>query len=290
MRCSLCPRRCGAERSESAGKGVCGAPELPKIARAALHFWEEPPISGTKGSGTVFFSGCPLKCLFCQNEEISRGGVGKTVTVKQLRVICENLIAQGAHNLNFVTPTHYAHAVEELLEQPFSVPTVWNTGGYDSVETLRRLRGKIDVYLPDLKYVTPSLARNYSGAEDYPTVALAAIEEMVEQVGPPVLEDGLMKRGVIVRHLLLPGCLNETKGVLDALAERFPNGEVLVSLMSQYVPHGRAAGHPTLGRKLRRGEIRAAQEYMENLGLMGFIQTGEAADERYIPPFDLTGV
>lgn len=289
MTCTLCPRNCGALRDETAGHGVCQAPALPTVARAALHFWEEPPISGTRGSGAVFFTGCPLSCVFCQNEEISHGGVGRTVTVARLREICLDLVAQGAHNLNFVTPTHYAHVVGELLEQPFGVPAVWNSGGYDKVETLRTLAGKVDIYLPDLKYVTPAWAARCSGAEDYPAAALAALEEMVAQVGPPILEDGLLKRGVIVRHLLLPGGLNEAKAVMDAVAERF-GGQVLFSLMCQYVPLGKAAGDPALGRRLRRSEMRSAQEYMENLGLRGFSQTGEAADEGFIPPFDLTGI
>lgn len=290
MICTLCPRRCGALRDETAGRGVCKAPALPTVARAALHFWEEPPISGTNGSGTVFFTGCPLGCVFCQNEGVSHGGVGKTVTVARLREICLGLLAQGAHNINFVTPTHYAHVVAELLEQPLGAPVVWNSGGYDSVDTLKTLAGKIDVYLPDLKYVTPQRAARYSGAADYPAVALAALEEMAAQAGPPVLEDGLLKKGVLVRHLLLPGGLEEAKAVMDAVAERFPRGEVLFSLMCQYVPYGKAVGDQVIGRRLRRSEIRAAQEYMENLGLAGYSQSGEAADERYIPPFDLTGV
>ncbi len=290
MTCTLCPRRCGALRNENVGEGVCKAPTLPTVARAALHFWEEPPISGTNGSGTVFFSGCPLGCVFCQNEEVSHGGVGKTVTVPRLREICLELLAQGAHNINFVTPTHYAHAVAELLEQPLGAPVVWNSGGYDSVGTLNMLAGKIDVYLPDLKYVTPQRAARYSGAADYPAVALAALEEMAAQAGPPVMKDGLLKKGVLVRHLLLPGGLEEAKAVMDAVAERFPCGGVLFSLMCQYVPYGRAADDKVIGRRLRRGEIRAAQEYMKNLGLAGYSQSGEAADERYIPPFDLTGV
>ena len=290
MRCELCPRMCGALRDDTHGEGICHAPELPRIARAALHFWEEPPISGTKGSGTIFFTGCPLGCIFCQNEGVSHGNVGQTVTVQRVKEIGWELIRQGANNLNFVTPTHYAHIVEEVLEEPFGVPAVWNSGGYDRVETLRRLEGKIDVYLPDLKYVTPERAKRYSGAEDYPEVALDALEEMVRQVGKPVFEDGLLKKGVIVRHLLLPGGVNEAKLVLDAVKERFPNGEVLVSLMSQYVPFGRAKDDKMIGRKLRKGEIRAAQEYLENLGLEGFCQGEEAADREYIPAFDLTGV
>ena len=265
-------------------------PELPVVARAALHRWEEPPISGTNGSGTVFFSGCSLGCVFCQNDEISHKDFGKAVTVERLRAICLDLCAQGAHNINFVNPTHYAHVLRALLADPLPVPVVWNSGGYDRVETLKALEGKVDVYLPDLKYLTPALAQRYSGAADYPEVATAAIREMVRQTGPCVLEDGLLKRGVLIRHLILPGRLNEAKAVMDWVAETFEPGTVLFSLMRQYVPHGRASEFPEIDRKLRNSEARNGAEYMADLGLDGFCQEGESADAGYIPPFDLTGV
>ena len=290
MLCNLCPRRCNAERTDERGSGYCRMPALPVVARAALHRWEEPPISGTNGSGTVFFSGCSLGCVFCQNDEISHRDFGKTVTVDRLRDICLDLVAQGAHNINFVNPTHFSHVAAELLQEPMPVPVVWNSGGYDRVETLRGLAGKVDIYLPDLKYLTPALAERYSGAADYPEAATAAIREMVRQTGPYVLKDGLLKRGVVIRHLILPGRLNEAKAVMDWVAETFPAGTVLFSLMRQYVPHGRAADFPEVNRKLRGSEARSAAAYMENLGLEGFCQEGEAADEGYIPPFDLTGV
>ena len=290
MICSLCPRLCRAERTETAGRGHCRMPELPVVARAALHQWEEPPISGTRGSGTVFFSGCSLDCVFCQNDQISHRDFGKGVTVERLREICQALIAQGAHNINFVNPTHYAHVVAQLLEQPLPVPVVWNSGGYDRVETLRALEGKVDIYLPDLKYLTPALAERYSGAADYPAAAVAAIREMVRQTGPCQMEDGLLKRGTVIRHLVLPGHLAEAKGVMDFVAGEFPAGTVLFSLMSQYLPQGRAGEFPQLNRRLRGSEARAAQAYMEALGLEGFTQEGSAADTEYIPPFDLTGV
>lgn len=290
MLCAQCPRRCGALRTDTGGEGFCQMPARPVLARAALHRWEEPCLSGPNGAGTVFFSGCALRCVFCQNEPISRENFGKPVPVARLREIFAALIAQGAHNIDLVSPTHFAHAVLEALDKPPGVPVVWNSGGYDSVETLRALEGKIDVYLPDLKYVTPARAKKYSGAEDYPETAKAAIVEMVRQVGPPVLENGLLKRGVLIRHLILPGGLNEAKLVMDWVAESFPRGQVLFSLMSQYIPLGRAAEFPELNRRLRPSEARAAGDYMAALGLEGYTQESDAADGAYVPQFDLTGV
>lgn len=291
MICDLCPRRCHALRTETAGEGFCGMPSLPRVARSALHQWEEPPISGTRGSGTIFFSGCPLQCVFCQNDAISREGFGKPVTVQRIREMCQELIAQGAHNISFVTPTHYAHVIRQMLEEPLAVPVVWNTGGYERLETLRSLEGKVDIYLPDLKYANNADALHYSGAGDYVETAQAAIREMVRQTGPYVLEDGLLKRGVVIRHLILPGKTAAAKAVMDWVAETFPPGTVLFSLMSQYIPWGRVPEEfPELNRRLRKGEGRSAAEYMENLGLEGFTQELDAARSQYIPPFDLTGV
>lgn len=291
MNCTLCPRNCGADRTGSTGAGVCQMPALPTVARAALHMWEEPPISGTRGSGTVFFSGCSLKCVFCQNEQISHRNFGRTVSVERLREICLDLIAQGAHNINFVNPTHFSHVLEELLRQPLGVPVVYNTGGYDKVDTLRRLEGKIDVYLPDLKYLDAGCARRWSGAADYPEIAPAAVLEMFRQTGPCEFgEDGLLKKGVVIRHLLLPGRLEEAKAVMDWVAEHFAPGAVLFSLMSQYIPWGKARDDPALSRRLRPSEARNAREYMENLGLEGFVQDDSSAQAEYIPPFDLTGL
>ena len=292
MICNLCPRSCGARRGEAGGEGYCRMPELPVLARAALHHWEEPPISGTGGSGTVFFSGCSLGCVFCQNEKISRRDFGRAVTLERLRVICEHLAAQGAHNLNFVNPTHYAHTLAGLLEdwRP-PIPVVFNTGGYDKVETLQGLEGKIDIYLPDLKYLDKDAARRYSGAPDYPQIAQAAIREMVRQTGPCRFDDnGLLLKGTIIRHLILPGQVNQAKAVMDWVAGAFPPGTVLFSLMSQYTPWGNLSARPELNRRLRPGEMRAAQEYMENLGLAGFTQERTSAKEAYTPPFDLTGI
>lgn len=227
MICTLCPRRCGAVRTEARGEGFCGMPALPVVARAALHHWEEPSISGSSGSGTVFFSGCVLGCVFCQNGSISHGGFGKTVTVERLREIFEELIAQGAHNINLVSPTLYAHVIREALEDPLPVPVVWNTGGYERVETLRSLEGKVQIWLPDLKYADGDLAARYSGAADYFPVAADAILEMYRQAGDYVLEDGLLRRGVVIRHLLLPGALDNAKRVMDWVAEHFRPGQVL---------------------------------------------------------------
>ena len=292
MICALCPRGCGAERTETAGKGYCRMPERPVLARAALHHWEEPPISGTRGSGTVFFSGCSLGCVFCQNEKISHEDFGRAVSLKRLREICEALVAQGAHNLNFVNPTHYAHVLSTLLEdwRP-PVPVVFNTGGYDKVDTLRTLEGKIDIYLPDLKYLDGDTAGRYSAAPNYPESAQEAIREMVRQTGPCRFDDdGLLLRGTIIRHLILPGQLNQAKAVMDWAAREFPAGTALFSLMSQYTPWGDLSAVPELDRRLRPGEMRAAQEYMENLGLPGFTQERTSAREEYTPPFDLTGI
>lgn len=291
MICNLCPRQCGAVRTETEGAGYCRMPETPVLARAALHQWEEPPISGTKGSGTIFFSGCSLGCVFCQNEEISHRDFGKPVTVERLREICLELVAQGAHNINLVNPTHYAHVAAQLLREPLPVPVVWNSGGYDRVETLRALEGKVDIYLPDLKYLDSAAAGRYSCASDYPETAMAAIREMVRQTGPCQFdENGLLKKGVIIRHLILPGQLAGAKAVMDWVAGEFAPGTVLFSLMSQYTPWGRTPEFPEIHRKLRRGEIRSAQEYMANLGLDGFSQEGDSAQREYTPKFDLTGI
>ena len=291
MICRLCPRNCGALRTATEGQGLCRMPETPLLARAALHHWEEPPISGTRGSGTVFFTGCPLGCVFCQNGDISHQNFGKPVTEERLWDICQELIAQGAHNINFVTPTHYAHVLASLLERPLPVPVVYNCGGYEKVDTLRTLEGKVQIYLPDFKYLDPAAAQRYSGAPDYPEVAAAAIQEMVRQAGPCQFdENGLLTRGVIIRHLILPGQVQGAKAVMDWVAETFPPHTVLFSLMSQYTPWGDLSQVPEINRRLRRGEMQSAQDYMAALGLDGFTQERTSAKEEYTPPFDLTGL
>ena len=290
MICTLCPRRCGAERTEEEGRGFCGMPAGIRVARAALHMWEEPPISGTHGSGTVFFSGCTLRCAYCQNGSISAGGYGKAITTAHLREIFETLIAQGAHNINLVTPTHFLPWILPALEPKLSVPVVYNCGGYESVDTLRQLEGKVDIYLPDLKYADGALAGALSGAPDYFPVACAAIREMFRQTGRPVYdENGVMQRGVIVRHLVLPGYPDNTRRVLDWLSETFAPGDVVVSLMSQYTPPAGMTGR--LARRVTAAEYRAAVAYMRACGITdGFVQERTSAAEAYTPAFDGTGV
>ena len=289
MICAICPRRCMARRDAQSGEGFCGLPAAPVVARAGLHFWEEPCVSGARGSGAVFFSGCVLRCVYCQNHAISHENFGKSVSVERLREIFWELIGQGAHNINLVSPTPFAPAIREALAEPLPVPVVWNTGGYERVETLRSLEGKVQVWLPDLKYVDSGLSRDLSGAADYFGAASAAIREMVRQTGDYVLEDGLLKRGVLIRHLMLPGQLENTKAVLDWVAETFRPGQVLLSLMAQYTPQPGAEG--LLSRRVTGAEYRAALRYMENLGITdGYCQDAASARAEYTPDFDLTGV
>lgn len=287
--CTLCPRQCGAVRTWEEGRGFCGMPSRPVVARAALHHWEEPCISGSRGSGTVFFSGCVLGCVFCQNGKISRERWGKAISTARLREIFDELIGQGAHNINLVSPTPFVPAILEALECPLPVPVVWNTGGYERVETLRQLEGRVQVWLPDLKYADSALAARYSCAADYFDVATAAIREMYRQSGDYVLEDGLLRRGVVIRHLLLPGALENAKAVMDWIAATFRPGQVLFSLMAQYTPQPGAGG--LLSRRVTGAEYRAALAYMENLGIMdGYCQEAGSAKAEYTPDFDLTGV
>ena len=290
MICNLCPRRCDAERLPDKAGGVCAMPSLPVAARAMLHQWEEPCLVGEHGAGAVFFSGCNLRCRFCQNGVISQEGYGKTITPRRLREIFQELVDQGAACLDLVTPTHFTDAVLEALgDEPWPVPVVWNCGGYESVETLRLLEGKVQVYLPDLKYALPGPAKRYSGAEDYFERASAAILEMYRQTGPCVLEDGRLKRGVVIRHLQLPGELENTRRCIDWVAETFRPGEVLFSLMSQYTPQPGAKG--PLARHVTGAEYRAAVAYMENCGITdGYTQERTSAREEYTPDFDLRGV
>ena len=289
MICTLCPRMCGAERTAEGGRGFCGMGSSLRVARAALHQWEEPPISGNRGSGTVFFSGCTLRCIFCQNHDISSAGFGKEITPQRLREIFEELIAQGAHNINLVTPTHFTPWILDALQEPLAVPVVWNSSGYERTETLELLRGKVDIYLPDLKYADAALAQSLSAAEDYFEVTTAAIRAMHEQVGDVVFKNGLLQRGVVIRHLMLPGQLNNTKACIDWVARTFRPGQVLFSLMSQYTPQPNAEGF--LARTVRRSEYRAAAQYMLDCGITdGFLQEDSSAKPEYTPAFDLTGI
>lgn len=287
--CKLCPRNCGALRGEM-GRGRCGMGAEPRIARAAPHFDEEPVISGTRGAGTVFFSGCSLQCCFCQNYELSHEGFGKTVSVARLREIYFELIAQGVHNIDLVNPTHFANAIYESLEGGLPVPVVWNSGGYEKVETLKRFEGRVQVYLPDLKYIRADSARKYSGAADYFEYAAPAIKEMLRQTGPVELDaDGVIRRGTIIRHLILPGCAEESVQILNYIHDELPGA--WVSLMAQYLPFGDAAGVDELGRRLTQDEYDRVADHLLELGLEdGFIQELSSSDEKYIPKFDLSGV
>lgn len=288
--CNSCPRKCNIDREEKTG--VCGAPSEYKVARAALHFWEEPCISGERGSGTVFFSGCSLKCVFCQNFEISRNAYGKVINEDRLIEIFKELEEQGAHNINLVNPTHYSRQLAETLRKyKPSVPTVWNTGGYDSVESLKMLDGFVDVYLADIKYVSSAVSKKYSGAEDYFRVASEAVLEMQRQVGENVFDaNGMMQKGLIIRHLVLPGNISQAMRVMDWVKENLPK-ETVLSIMSQYTPCGKASDYPTINRKLSRREYDMVLDYAEKLGFENaFIQESGSSSEEFIPDFDLTGI
>ena len=291
--CNLCPRKCNVQRKAltHSGKGFCNMGENPVIARAALHFWEEPPISGTRGSGTVFFSGCNLKCVFCQNEEISTACFGKEITVERLREIYFELIDQGAHNINLVTATHFISSVAKSLDEPLPVPVVYNCGGYESVKALKSLENKVQIYLPDLKYADNDLALKYSEAPDYFEIATSAIKEMYRQVGNyEIDDDGIMTKGVIIRHLILPGNLENTKRVIDWVKNNFNEGEILFSLMSQFTPN-KTCRFPELSRRLTQEEYDEIEDYLFNSGIdEGFMQELSSAKEEYIPTFNLEGV
>lgn len=290
MRCEICPRRCNAERTAEKAGGVCRMPAGLVVAHAMLHLWEEPVLSGKNGAGCIFFSGCNLGCVFCQNGRISHENFGKVITPAHLREIMEGLVSQGAHCIDLVTPTHFTPWVLEALRKPLGVPVVWNSGGYERVETLRTLEGKVQIYLPDLKYAMERPARELSAAPDYFEVGAAAIDEMVRQVGAyKIGDDGLMRSGVILRHLVLPGQMENTKRVIDYVSSHFSPKTVLFSLMSQYTPQPGSTG--ALARRLNEREYRTAVQYMRDCGLTdGFCQELSSAKEEYTPVFDLQGV
>lgn len=310
--CILCPRRCHVNRL--AGQvGFCGQTSTLTAARAALHFWEEPCISGTKGSGTVFFSGCNIRCVFCQNHNIAIGKTGQAVSLERLSDIFLELQEKGANNINLVTPTHFtpqiACALERAKQQGLVLPIVYNTGSYEEVDTLRRLERLIDIYLPDLKYFSPELSHRYSNAGDYFEKATAAIAEMYRQVGSPILSDGsvpntmktcmnnnliqespLMKRGMIVRHLILPGQTKDSKKILRYLHETYGN-DIYVSIMNQYTPLPHVQDIPDLNRKVTDEEYRRILTFAERIGIeRGFLQEGDTAAESFIPAFDGEGL
>ena len=287
MICSICPRHCNVDRSVSLG--FCQSPDNFRVARAALHFWEEPCISGKEGSGTVFFSGCNLKCVFCQNNEISAENKGVEISDDKLISIFENLISQGANNINLVNPTHYAKRLAKVLGRWKSpVPIVYNSSGYEEVETLKALDGLIDIYLPDLKYIRAEKAMRYSKAADYFEKASAALLEMRRQVEDK-FDGDIMKSGMIIRHLILPQNTNSSIAVLDFIKSNFPN--TIVSLMAQYTPCGDLSEFPEINRKITKREYEKVVNYaFDNSFDKLFIQQLSSADKSFIPKFDFTGV
>ena len=297
--CTLCPRRCNVDRTVKAGFcGVSGASDTVKAAKAMLHFGEEPPVSGSAGgknnaggSGAVFFSGCTMGCVFCQNYEISSHAHGKEITVQRLADIFLELQQQGAYNINLVTGSHYVPQIIQALDiaRPgLHIPVIFNCGGYESIDTLKMLDGCIDVYLPDVKYHDDALALRYSGAKNYFRTAYKALEEMLRQTGKYQMENGLIKKGVILRHLILPGCYKDSIALLNALAPF--REDILISLMSQYVPCGKAADYPEINRRLTTFEYRKVLAECERIGFDGFTQERSSATTELTPDFDLSGL
>ena len=287
--CTLCPRKCRVDRSKKCG--FCGASNKVKIARCALHFWEEPCISGKNGSGTVFFSHCTMKCVFCQNHKISHLGNGKTISVQELSDCFVELAGKGAHNINLVTPTHYVpqiiEAVKSARNKGLDIPIIYNSGGYENPETIRMLDGIIDVYLPDLKYYDDKYAIRYSGAKDYFKIAATAIAKMYEQVGKCVFDgDGMIKKGVIVRHLMLPGLLFDSKKIIDYLYSTYGD-DIFISIMNQYTPISSIlTDFPEINKKISERYYNSLIDYAVNLGVKNaYIQDGETAKESFIPEF-----
>lgn len=291
--CTLCPRKCRVDRYHS--RGFCGEGASLRVARAALHPWEEPCLTGKNGSGTVFFSGCGLKCLYCQNHEIAIGSRGREITIPRLAEIFTELQAKGAANINLVTATQFLPSILPALrmakERGLSLPVVYNSGGYESVETLKMLDGYVDIYLPDFKYMSSELSRRFSHAPDYPQIATAAIDEMLCQTGKPMFDgNGQMKRGVIVRHLVLPSHTDDSENVLRFLHERYGD-RIYISIMNQYTPCIKNSDFPELSRKLTTYEYEKITKFAASIGVQnGFIQYGETAEASFIPPFDETGI
>ena len=282
--CTLCPRRCGVDRA-AGEKGWCGAPAAALVAKTMIHRWEEPALAPNGKSGAIFFGGCTLGCVYCQNRAISKVPVGREMDSEALRAVMEELTAQGAENIDLVTPTHYLPTILPALERKLGVPVVYNCGGYERVETLKALEGKIDIYLPDLKYADPDLARGLSAARNYFPVAKAAIREMVRQTGAPQWEEDKLVRGTVIRHLILPGQVENSLRILDWIGETFTPGEVLVSLMRQYTPMEATKGMPPLDRRVTDEEYDAVLSWMYLNDLEGFVQEDEAADSQFIPDF-----
>lgn len=299
--CKLCPRNCAVDRKNKE-RGICGQTDQLKVARAALHYWEEPCISGVEGSGAIFFSGCALHCVFCQNREIANGTVGKEISVERLSEIFLELMEKGANNINLVTAGHFVPQVIKALErakaQGMNLPVVYNTSSYENVDTIKKLEGFVDIYLPDFKYMSETLSEKYSHALDYSKVAKAAIEEMVRQTGAPVFketenkteEEPLIRKGTIVRHLVLPGQVEDSKAVIRYLYETYGD-KIYISIMNQFTPMSHLSAYPELSRKLTEEEYDEVVDYAIELGVEnGYIQEGETAKESFIPAFDCEGV
>lgn len=294
-KCELCPRKCGVDRSVS--RGYCGMGDQLTAAKAMLHYWEEPCVSGERGSGAVFFSGCVLKCVFCQNYDISAEQKGKIISAERLVKIFLELEQQGAHNINLVNPTHFVpqiiNAVQTARDRGLSLPIVYNSGGYERVETLRMLDGIVDIYLPDVKYFDNGLAKALSDAPDYFETAMSALAEMIRQTGKPELDqNGIMRRGTIVRHLVLPGQYKDSIEIIKRVGERF-GGDILFSLMSQYTPFGKVKTDKRFekfNRRITTFEYRKALDAVYETGMNGYMQEKSSAKEEYTPEFDFSGL
>ena len=290
MKCYSCPRMCGADREKE--KGYCRMPDGFVVARAGLHFWEEPPISGKNGSGTVFFSGCNLGCVYCQNYEISHKEAGRPISDERLCEIFDELYDKGAHNINLVNPTHYAERLADVLTHyNKKLPFVYNTSGYERVEALKKLQGKVDIYLPDLKYINPDKSHRYSGAQNYFEFASKALTEMKRQCGENLYDsDGMLQKGMIVRHLILPKNTNQSIEILRWIYDNL-GGDTAISLMAQYTPYGRIENYPELQRKITHREYNKVLSFAEELGFESiYTQEFASSSEKFIPDFDLTGV
>ena len=292
--CNMCPRECNVDRG--LGKiGFCKVPNQIKVSRAALHFWEEPCISGEEGSGAVFFSGCNLRCVYCQNRKIAEGVYGREITVDRLAAIFLELQDKGANNINLVTPSHYVLQIIEALniakERGLKLPVVYNSSAYEKVRTLQLLEGYVDVYLPDFKYMDKGLSAKYSAAENYSEVAKRAIEEMVRQVGKPKFDEhGILQKGVVVRHLVLPGCIRDSKEVIRYLHSTYKN-DIFISILSQFTPMKGLNKYPEINRKVSKKEYEEVVDFAIDIGVEnGFIQEGDVAEESFIPDFDCEGV
>ena len=291
--CNDCPRKCNILRNTLQNFGYCGCLSLPTVIRAAPHFGEEPCITGKNGSGAIFFTGCNLKCIFCQNEEISTKGIGKVVSINELVNIMHYLQDKGVSNINLVTPTHFTSSIIKALEiAKLNIPVVWNSSGYEDVKSLKRLEGLVQVYLPDIKYMDSLLSAKLSNANDYPIKVKLAVLEMFRQTGPYSINDnGIIEKGVIIRHLILPGYLNNSKHVIDWVSENFNKSDILFSLMSQYTPNKNVSDIPKLKRSITEKEYKIVKNYLLDSGFSeGYLQDLNSATNEYLPSFDYTGI